>query len=313
MAKKTPSKRRTLKKGVNPPPSNAFDDLLEDRDLYDCGEPTSDLEPLYNSGRTRRVGWWREIEGLGRDGLACGEGPYWSDLEIVLPDFGLMMEARSLESDDRWEPARTFYLRNIFCRQTSKKVIRLVVFDGETKGWKKYSCGRIEAAIREGVTESPWLYFDFTGADIAFDPDCVRLFLQRVAEPRSTTPRDRKSCRRILESIYELDPDGLVGEISAVVTDRTELEDTIRRLIPRAFHEADVERAGDASADRLAAKFDRTKRTILRWARELKCEHRTGQRGRFLFSRKDAQRIYEAINAERTRTRNPDQPWFLHG
>ncbi len=301
MKKKVVSKKRVAKKGHKPPPDGAFDRMLETTGVEECAPGMS---AIFASDKTTPLGWWQEIHGLGRNGLGCGEGPFWSVLEIVLPKPKLFIVAYSLETEDPADPSNQFYIRTIDWPKTSEEMSPKIMYDGGPQRCRDYDSGKFEDAIRDGIFEEPWLYFEFSDGDcpnIAFDPDSIRSFLQRVAKPGRTRPKDRKPFPRILKAIYTLDPDGLVGEIHTVGRDNPELEEALRRMVPGAFHKAEIGRQEHLAADELASDFSSrgcrcSGRTILRWAKKLGCEHRIGPSGCFLFPPKAQRQLYDAIH-----------------
>lgn len=301
MPEKEPSKGRSIKKGVATLPSNAFDDYLDDLGLYEDGKPAPYMLPIFRADRETKIGWWHEISGIGREGIGCGEGPFWSELEIILPKQGLFLAAFSFETYNIDNPSDDFYVHDVVWRQTTSTIRRKPLFEGKSKAWRKYKCNRVEKAVLKGYTEEPRLMFTFADeerANLSFEDESVLSFLLHVCRPGRTSPDDRKPYPKILEAIHELDPDNLVEQIRTLIAEHPDFEDPIRLMVPKAFHAAEVDPRGLSTPEDIAHDCKCSKRTILRWAKKLKCKRRVGRHGRFSFNQKDAQKIFDAINAE---------------
>lgn len=280
--------------------SRNFDDVLEEYGIYENGEPSSRVEPLFNSAGTERVGWlWESVdiasEWIGPDGANT---TYWNAVRLVLPKPGVIVCGYSFEYEEVDYPDKLYFAWDVFWRQTRKKAIHREPLDHVGRPFRSYDVDRIGGLVNSSHRVTPWFVFDLSVAyrnRITLMEDWLRAPLERMAKPTRTQPKDRNADRCLLRAIDALDPNGLAKAIRTLTSQRPDLRDPLRQMIPTAYHTAiDIE--DGLTVRQLAEGRTVSESQVLRRAKELSCTPLVGRNGRHIYAAKDARRITENLH-----------------
>lgn len=277
-----------------------FDDVLEECGIYENGEPSSFVEPLFNSTGTKQVGWlWQSVdianEWIGPDGA---DTTYWNAVQLALPDHGVIVCGYSFEYEDVDYPKTLYFAWDVFWKQTSKKAIHREPLGHVGKPFRNYDIDRIGSLVNSWHRVTPWFVFDLTTASpnrITLMDDWLQAPLEHMARTTNTQPRDRKADRSLLRAIDALDPAGLEKAIRTLIRQRPDLSDPLCQMIPRAYYAAtDIE--GGLTVRQLAEDNVVSESQVRRRAKEQFRMPHIGRYRRRIYTAKDARQISDDLH-----------------
>lgn len=215
-----------------------FGDFLERIGMYKGNKkPASYLTEIQHSAGTV-VGYWHEITDFGQDGLACGESPYYSIAEIIVPEDKLFITARSAVVDDDSDDEGRFFTETVLYEQgpdTHQRNLRWA-----SRRWEKYDCHRVDEEIDSGVVYAPFVWFNACHEEngwikIRVDQESLFNYLVYLAWHQDWHVEEMRDDRGIVRFFYGADPDSFRDPVTKIYDTYPQLLEALRRVLPVDF------------------------------------------------------------------------------
>ncbi len=295
MEKRTLAKKKSARGNRNTDRVCVFQDHLECLGLFREGRPASYLMPLCPSDSVKEIGLYHRIEGIGIQGVGCGEGPYHDDLEIIVEKPRLLIHACSDEYDDRDHYEERFHMLGVTWPQGSKIHTKNRLIDGSRTARGKYHAGCVAKAVKNNEVYYPWIRFQIGEnhtTTISIDDELLTVYLSRMALRHSRKQSTDKVDKWIIRFIFMADPDAFDASVPTIIREHPELIEALVPLLPSSFSITDPSLGlGPAyTVKQMAHKLPASDSTVRRVIKALSLKPVSPRRP-FVYTAQDKERI----------------------